>query len=200
MAVKENGASKNRSPYPEPRGSPFKKRPCGPVLKVRQQNPKTPGALRGWVWGSLVPAAACHFAQTKKERTALPSFLERHIISRGLNRGMLPHAEEFRPLRRSTRRCPPWTRTGLMPGDRKAARYWALAFGYGAAPQKPRPPQSVKGRGIASPCTRLDSRHPLSLPHIVKARQRRVGSGFGLQAAMISCPSSNLRIKNRPPS
>ena len=75
VAVKENGAIDNRSPYPGPRGSPFKKRPFGPVLKGRQTNPPAPGAPRGWVMGSLVPAAACHFAQTEKERTALPSFL-----------------------------------------------------------------------------------------------------------------------------
>ena len=37
-------------------------------------------------------------------------------------------------VRRTTRRCPPWTRTGLMSGDRKATRYWALGFGHGAAP------------------------------------------------------------------
>ena len=32
----------------------FKKRPCGPVLKDRQQKPKAPGAPRGWVTASLV--------------------------------------------------------------------------------------------------------------------------------------------------
>jgi len=51
----------------------------------------------------------------------------------------LPHSGEFRPLRRATRRCPPWTRTGLMSGDRKATRYWALGFGYGAAPAETSP-------------------------------------------------------------
>ncbi len=55
----------------------------------------------------------------------------RHIFSRGLSRKMLPLAGEFRPLRRSTRRCPPWTRTGLMSGDRKATRYRASGFGHG---------------------------------------------------------------------
>ena len=58
-----------------PSGSPFKKRPCGPVLKNRQQNPPAPGAPREWVTANLVPAAACHFAQTQKERIALPFFL-----------------------------------------------------------------------------------------------------------------------------
>ena len=64
---------------------------------------------------------------------------QRQVFSRGLGRRMLPYAGVFRPLRRTTRRCPPWTRTGLMSGDRKATRYWALGFGYGAAPAKTSP-------------------------------------------------------------
>ena len=170
MAVKENGTANNRSPYLGPRGSPFKKRPYGPVLKGRRPKPPAPGAPREWVTVSLVPAAACHFAQTQKERTALPSFLERHIISRGLYRRMLPHAGEFRPLRRSTRRCPPWTRTGLMKRLPGTGRW---ASGMVLPRQKPRPPQSVKGRGIAPPCTRLDSRHPLR----VRTPSRRAAPG-----------------------
>jgi hypothetical protein len=59
---------------------------------------------------------------------------QRQVFSRGPYRKILPHFGEFRPLQRSTRRCPPWTRTGLMSGDRKATRYWALGFGHGAAP------------------------------------------------------------------
>ena len=74
MAVKENSTTNHKSLYLGSRGSPFKKRPCGPVLKVRQQNPKTPGALRGWVWGSLVPAAACHFENTRIQGEAVRAF------------------------------------------------------------------------------------------------------------------------------
>ena len=151
MAVKGNSTTNHKSLYLGSRGSPFKKRPCGPVLKGRQQKPKAPCAPREWVTVSLVPAAACHFAQTQKERTALPSFLERHIISRGLCGKKLPHFGEFRPLRRATRRCPPWTRTGLMSGDRKATRYWALGFGYGAAPAEtsPAPVRQRQGNRLA---------------------------------------------------
>ena len=46
----------NRKPegdFPE-QGSPFKKRPYGPVLKDRQQKLKALGAPRDWVWASLV--------------------------------------------------------------------------------------------------------------------------------------------------
>ena len=49
-------------------------------------------------------------------------------------------------VRRTTRRCPPWTRTGLMSGDRKATRYWALGFGYGAAPAEASPGEWTKGK------------------------------------------------------
>ena len=48
-----------------PKADTFKKRPCGPVLKGRQTKPPAPGAPRGWVSGSLVPAAACHFENTR---------------------------------------------------------------------------------------------------------------------------------------
>ena len=51
-----------------PKADTFKKRPCGPVLKDRQQKPQAPSAPRGWVSASPVPAAACHFAQTKKRK------------------------------------------------------------------------------------------------------------------------------------
>ena len=36
VAVKENGTTNHKSLYLGSRGSPFKKRPCGPVLKDRQ--------------------------------------------------------------------------------------------------------------------------------------------------------------------
>ena len=75
VAVKENDAINNRSPCLGPRGSLFKKRPYGPVLKGSQQKPKTPGAPRSWVTANLVPAAACHFAQTQKGRKPLRPFL-----------------------------------------------------------------------------------------------------------------------------
>ena len=120
-------------------GSQFKKRPCGPVLKASQQNPPAPGAPRGWVSATLVPAAACHFEDTKIRRANDSFLLQRQVFSRGLSRKMLPLAGEFRPPRRATRRCPPWTRTGLMSGDRKANRYWALGFGHGAAPAETSP-------------------------------------------------------------
>ena len=162
VAVKENETVNNKSPYSESKDSPFKKRPFGPVLKGRQTKSPAPGAPRGWVTANLVPAAACHFAQTQKERIALPFFFERHVISRGLNgkdaasyRGVSPdlRAKSLAALgcapkracgrrRRATRRCPPWTRTGLMSGDRKATRYWALGFGYGAAPAAASPAQA----------------------------------------------------------
>ena len=85
VAVKGNETARpnrqppERSPGPQrnqfPQADTFKKRPSGPVLKDRQQKPKAPGAPRGWVTVSLIPAAACHFVQTEKERTALPFFL-----------------------------------------------------------------------------------------------------------------------------
>ena len=66
VAVKENGAANNRSLIIQDReADTFKKRPCGPVLKGRQQKPLAPGAPRGWVTASLVPAAACHFENTR---------------------------------------------------------------------------------------------------------------------------------------
>ena len=78
-------------------------------------------------------------------------FSRRQVFSRGLNRRMLPHTKVFRPPRRATRRCPPWTRTGLMSGDRKATRYWALGFGYGAAPAEtsPAPVRQRQGNRFA---------------------------------------------------
>ena len=73
----------------------FKKRPCGPVLKGRQSKPKTPGAPREWVTASLVPAAACHFAQTQKERTALPFFYSAILLAAALIEGCCLMPESF---------------------------------------------------------------------------------------------------------
>ena len=87
VAVKENGAANNKSPYPGPRGSPFKKRPFGPVLKGRQQNPPAPGAPRGWVTASLVPAAACHFENTKTEWVTVRAFLSARFSAAALIEG-----------------------------------------------------------------------------------------------------------------
>ncbi len=136
----------------------------------------------------------------KKGRKTIRPFY-RHIISRGLYRKMLPHAGEFRPIsalraslrsvalrnapagavRRATRRCSPWTRTGLMSGDRKANRYLSWRLLPVLRRQVRRIPQSVKGRGIVSPCTRSDSRHslsprtPLSREAAGRVRQRPSG-------------------------
>ena len=135
-------------------GSRFKIRPFGPVLKGGLAEAPGFWRCRGWVWGGLVPAAACHFEAIKIQGADGSRLLQRHIFCRGLYGRMLPHSGEFRPIsalrtslrsvalrnapagavRRATRRCPPWTRTGLVSGDRKANRCWALGFGHGAAP------------------------------------------------------------------
>ena len=62
---KKTRLSQSKTLYLGPRGSPFKKRPCGPVLKERRTKSPAPGAPREWVSASLVPAAACHFAQAQ---------------------------------------------------------------------------------------------------------------------------------------
>ena len=59
----------------------FKKRPCGPVLKGRQTKPLAPGAPRGWVSANLVPAAACHFEDTKIQREAARAFLGAIVLA-----------------------------------------------------------------------------------------------------------------------
>ncbi len=112
----------------------FKKRPCGPVLKDKLYR-----ALGFWRSprvgiGQSRSGRGLSLRKHKNEVGSGSCLSQSHVFSRGLNRKMLPLAGEFRPLRRATRRCPPWTRTGLMSGDRKATRYWALAFGPGAAP------------------------------------------------------------------
>ena len=43
---KETSLPQSKTLHPETKGITFKKRPCGPVLKGRQQKPKTPGAPR----------------------------------------------------------------------------------------------------------------------------------------------------------
>ena len=196
VAVKKNDTLKTNRQKPErslspqrkqlSSGSPFKKRPCGPVLKGRQQKPLAPGAPRGWVTDTLVPAAACHFENTKIQVGDGSCLSQRHVSSRGLNRRMLPHTKVFRPLRRSTRRCPPWTRTGLMSGDRKATRYWALGFGYGAAPAEtsPAPARQKPGNRPALYPFRLQA--PTIHPAHRSAAKRRVGFGSGPWPAYIS--------------
>ena len=96
---------------------------------------------------------------------------QRHGFSRGLNGRMLPHTGEFRPLRRSTRRCPPWTRTGLMSGDRKATRYWALGFEHGAALAETSP-APVRQRQGNRPALYPSGLQAPAIPpsHTVKAR------------------------------
>ena len=70
-----NPRKKSKPPEkPVPPGRPFKKRPFGPVLKGRQTNSQAPGAPRGWVTVSLVPAADCHFAQTQKRKDSSAIF------------------------------------------------------------------------------------------------------------------------------
>ena len=153
-----------------PKADTFKKRPCGPVLKDDQQNPPAPGAPRGWVTASLVPAAACHFANTQKRTEHAPSFFSAIFLPRPVMVKNLPHSGEFRQLRRATRRCPPWTRTGLMSGDRKATRYWALGFEHGAAPAEtsPAPVRQRPGNRPALYPSGLQA--PTGPPHTVKPR------------------------------
>ena len=169
VAVKRNETISNRSPYLGPRGSLFKKRPFGPVLKDKQQKPKTPGApAAGYRPVSFRPRLVTSILRCKDQYLA--DLLQRHIISRGLCWKMLPHIGEFRPLRRATRRCPPWTRTGLMSGDRKATRYWALGFGHGSAPAEtsPAPVRQRQGNRLALYSFRLQA--PTRPPHTVKPR------------------------------
>ncbi len=95
---------------------------------------------------------------------------QRQVVSRGLNRRILPLAGVFRPPRRATRRCPPWTRTGLVSGDRKATRYRALGFGYGAASAEisPAPVRQRPGNCLALHPSGLQA--PTRPPHTVKPR------------------------------
>jgi hypothetical protein len=154
---------------PVPPGSPFKKRPCGPVLKGRQPNPPASGAAAaGCGPVSFRPRLVTSILHYKSRYLVFLS--QRQVFSRGLYRRMLPHAGEFRPLRRATRRCPPWTRTGLCPVTERLTGTGRWVLGMVLRRQKPRPPRSVKGRGIAPPCTHLVSRHPPSPSHTVKPR------------------------------
>ena len=141
--------SHTKTLYPGPRGSLFKKRPYGPVLKGRQTKRPAPGAPRGWVTASLVTGRGLSLREYKDTGGSGSFLSQHHVFSRGLCRRMLPHFGVFRPLRRTTRRCPPWTRTGLMSGDRKATRYWALGFGYGAAPAEILPAAGSQCRGFS---------------------------------------------------
>ena len=101
---------------------------------------------------------------------------QRQVVSRGLNRRILPLAGVFRPPRRATRRCPPWTRTGLVSGDRKATWYWALGFGYGAAPAGASDSPARHRPGIVPPCAHLDSKPPTTHPAHPQGPNGRVGS------------------------
>ncbi len=86
---------------------------------------------------------------------------------------MLTPYKEFRPLRRATR-APPWTCHPLKRVDLNFRPYgsvWRAKGGaWGLGLTGAAPIQAVKGRGIVSPCTHLDSRHPLFPLHSVKAR------------------------------
>ena len=167
---KRTTLSQSKTLHLGPKHSPFKKRPCGPVLKDRQQKPQAPGAPREWVKASLVTGRGLSLREYKDTEGSGSCLSQRHIISRGLNRRMLPHFGEFRPLRRSTRRCPPWTRTGLMSGDRKASRYWALGFGYGAAPAETSPAPVHQRPGNRFALCSFGLQAPTSSPHTVKPR------------------------------
>ena len=98
VAVKENDAINNRSPCLGPRGSLFKKRPCGPVLKDRWY-----GALGFWRSPRLSNGQSRSgrglSLRKYKDRMGKGSCLsQRHGFSRGLNQKMLPLAGEFRPI------------------------------------------------------------------------------------------------------
>ena len=134
MAVKENGAINNRSPYPGPRGRHVQEAALRACLEGWPSKPAS-------AWRSPRPGVGQSRSgrglslrfYTVKTDTLYP-FRSAIFLAAAYIVRMLPLAGEFRPLRRATRRCPPWTRTGLVSGDRKAARYWASGFGHGAAP------------------------------------------------------------------
>ena len=70
-----------------PQGSLFKKRPCGPVLKARQQKPPAPGAPRGWVTVSLVTGRGLSLRTDAKRTENAPSFFSARFLAAALIEG-----------------------------------------------------------------------------------------------------------------
>jgi len=110
----------------------FKKRPCGPVLKDSHPNPPAPGAPRGWGTANLVPAAACHFAQTQKERKTIYPFLAPYFLPRPIWK-VAASCRSISPAAAVDQALSALDPDRTVSGDRKATRYWALGFGHGAA-------------------------------------------------------------------
>ena len=141
------------------------------------------------------PGCICRLAGCGASRPLL-SF---SIAKRKEQRKMLTPYKEFRSLRGATR-APPWTCHPLKRVDLNFRPYEGVCRAIGPAWSlrlvSVTPIQSIKGRGIVSPCTHPNSRHPLSIRTVLsrvaagRVRQRpsgrrRVGSGCGLQAAAI---------------
>ena len=84
VAVKGNVAINSKSPYPGPRGRHVQEAALRACLEGQTDKTASAWRSRGWVSASLVPAAACHFENTKTGWETVRAFPSARFIAAAL--------------------------------------------------------------------------------------------------------------------